>query len=123
MVVLIPMLTRRSFMFVLGGGLVPQPPARRVIRIAAERFTFTPSQVVVSVGEDVEFHLTSDDTAHGFRIVGAGVNVTIPKRGRKALVVPFQATEAGRYTFECSRMCGAGHTFMRGVLIVRERSK
>ena len=27
----------------------------------------------------------------------------------------------GRYVFECSRMCGAGHGFMRGTLIVRER--
>ena len=28
------------------------------------------------------------------------------------------ATTPGRYTFECTRMCGAGHNFMRGVLIV-----
>jgi heme/copper-type cytochrome/quinol oxidase subunit 2 len=24
---------------------------------------------------------------------------------------------AGRYTFECSQLCGAGHEFMRGVII------
>jgi heme/copper-type cytochrome/quinol oxidase subunit 2 len=25
--------------------------------------------------------------------------------------------KAGRYTFECSHLCGAGHEFMRGVII------
>lgn len=96
---------------------------RRVIRISAERFAFTPSEIVVEAGEDIEFRLSSDDTAHGFRIAGTGVNIVIPKRGRKDIAVPFQAPAPGRYTFECSRMCGAGHNFMRGVLVVREKKQ
>jgi cytochrome c oxidase subunit 2 len=92
----------------------------RVISITAERFSFTPSEIVVDAGEPIELRIKSDDTAHGFRIPGAGVNVVIPKRGRREAVVPFRAPEPGRYEFECSRMCGAGHNFMRGVLIVRD---
>lgn len=95
---------------------------RRVIRISAERFAFTPSEIVVAAGEEVELRLKSDDTAHGFRIVGTGVNVVIPKRGQDEMSVPLRVTEPGRYTFECSRMCGAGHNFMRGVLVVRDRT-
>ncbi|MBI4487223.1 MAG: cupredoxin domain-containing protein [Acidobacteria bacterium] len=95
---------------------------RRVIQISAERFSFRPSEIVVEAGEEVELRLTSDDTAHGFRIAGTGINVVIPKRGRNEIVVPFRAPEPGRYTFECSRMCGAGHNFMRGVLVVRDRA-
>ena len=95
---------------------------RRVIRISAERFSFTPSEIVLEPGEEVEFRLKSDDTSHGFRVVGQGVNVAIPKRGRDEITVNFKAPEPGRYTFECSRMCGAGHNFMRGVLVVRERA-
>lgn len=95
---------------------------RRVIRISAERFAFTPSEIVVDAGEEVELRLKSDDTAHGFRIAGTGVNVVIPKRGRDEIAVPFRAPESGRYTFECTRMCGAGHNFMRGVLVVRDRA-
>jgi len=94
--------------------------SRRVIRITAERFSFTPSQVVIETGEEVELRLKSDDTAHGFRIVGGGVSVTIPKRGHQELSVLFRPAMAGRYSFECTRMCGAGHNFMRGVLIVRD---
>ena len=95
---------------------------RRVVRVTAERFTFTPSEIVVETDEEVELRLRSDDTAHGFRIAGTTVNVTIPKRGRDELSIVFRAPAPGRYTFECTRMCGAGHNFMRGMLIVRDRT-
>jgi heme/copper-type cytochrome/quinol oxidase subunit 2 len=99
-----------------------QSPQRRVIHVAAERFAFTPSEIVVFAGEEIELRLKSDDTAHGFRITGTTVNVVIPKRGHDEIVVTFRAGEAGRYAFECTRMCGAGHHFMRGVLVVRNRA-
>jgi len=88
----------------------------RVIEIAAERFTFTPSEIRVKAGTRLEIRLESDDTAHGFHIVGTDVDIELPKRGRGAVSVTFQP-QAGRYTFECSRVCGAGHEFMRGVII------
>jgi cytochrome c oxidase subunit II len=100
-----------------------QTQARRVIRVTAERFTFTPSRIVVNPGDTIEFRLTSDDTAHGFRISGTDVNVVIPKRGMPETSVTMTAPAPGRYAFECTRMCGAGHNFMRGELIVRDPSK
>ena len=93
---------------------------RKVVRITAERFAYTPSQVKVKRGTVIEFRLKSDDTNHGFRIVGSETNVIIPKRGRGEATVTFRADHAGRYTFECSKMCGAGHNFMRGTLTVEE---
>ena len=93
---------------------------RRVVRVSAERFAFTPSEIVVDAGEEIELRVKSDDTAHGFRIAGTSVNVVIPKRGRGEISVPFRAPEPGRYLFECTRMCGAGHHFMRGELVVRD---
>lgn len=98
---------------------------RRVIKISAERFTFSPSRIELAVGEEVDVRLRSDDTSHGFRIVGADgvtVNVAIPKRGKGELSVPLRIDKPGTYRFECSRMCGAGHDFMRGEVIVKERS-
>jgi cytochrome c oxidase subunit 2 len=88
----------------------------RVIDIAAERFVFTPSEIRVKAGTRLEIRLQSDDTAHGFHIVGTEVDIELPKRGRGVATVNFQP-QAGRYTFECSRVCGAGHEFMRGVII------
>jgi cytochrome c oxidase subunit II len=94
-------------------------PSPRVVRITAERFVFTPSEVSVAPGTTIEFHLTSDDTAHGFRIIGQSVDLAIPKRGRGEVTASFTPPSEGTYIFECSRMCGAGHSFMRGVIRVR----
>jgi cytochrome c oxidase subunit II len=91
----------------------------QVIEISAERFSFNPSEIRVKAGTQLEIRLTSEDTMHGFRILGTDIDLELPKRGRGAASVMFQPT-AGRYTFECSRLCGAGHSFMRGVIIATE---
>lgn len=98
-------------------GAQAQPPPQ-VVEIDAERFAFTPSQVRVKADTPVEIRLRSDDTNHGFRILDTDVNVTIPKRGKGTATVTFTPPKAGRYVFECSKVCGAGHAFMRGTLIV-----
>jgi cytochrome c oxidase subunit II len=105
--------------------LQEQPPstAEQTVNLSAERFSFTPSQVKTRVGTTLTIRLTSDDTAHGFRIIGTNVNVEIPKRSRGVRTVTFTPDQAGRYTFECSRLCGAGHSFMRGVIVVEDGSE
>jgi cytochrome c oxidase subunit 2 len=120
------MATRFVLMIIAIAGLAMStgaaPAARqaspRVIEVIAERFEFWPSEIRVAEGEEVELRVRSDDTNHGFRLVGAGTNLLVPKRGKGYAVTRFTGTTPGRYTFECSRMCGAGHNFMRGVLIV-----
>ena len=91
----------------------------RVIRIVAERFTFVPSQIKLKLGEVVELRIRSLDTNHGFRIAEAGVNVVVPKRGGGEARILFRAKKKGRFAFECSKACGAGHTIMRGSIVVR----
>jgi heme/copper-type cytochrome/quinol oxidase subunit 2 len=99
-----------------------QTGSPRVIEITAERFEFWPSEISMNEGEEVELRVRSDDTIHGFRIIGTGVNLVVPKRGKGEAVGRFTGVRPGRYTFECSRMCGAGHNFMRGELVVRPAS-
>jgi len=91
----------------------------KIVRVSAERFAYTPSEIVVDKGTTIEFHLTSDDTNHGFRIVGTDVNATIPKRRRGETVVKYIADTEGTFVIECSRPCGAGHTAMRATLVVK----
>ena len=96
--------------------------APRVIHLVAERFVFTPSEISVEQGTVIELRITSDDTSHGFRLMGPGdIDVEIPKRGRGDVRVRFDAQVPGQYTFECSHVCGAGHNFMRGTLRVTPR--
>ena len=89
----------------------------QVVDVVVERFSFTPSEFRVHADMPVEIRLRSNDTDHGFRIVGTNVNVTIPKRGKGIATVIFQPPAAGKYVFECSKLCGAGHAFMRGQII------
>jgi cytochrome c oxidase subunit II len=95
---------------------------RRVVRIVAERFAFSPSQVDLGAGEEIELVVRSDDTSHGIHIAGTDVNSAIPKRGSGEIRIVVKFDEPGRYPFECSRMCGAGHDFMRGEFVVRART-
>ena len=106
-----------AFAGVAGSSLV-ETQERQVVRIVAERFSFTPSEVTVPVGTTLELRVRSQDTMHGFRIVGQGVDIAVPKRRQGEAVVIFEATEVGRYRFECSRLCGAGHNFMQGAIVV-----
>ncbi len=103
-------------------ALSGQQPAARVINIVAERFSFTPARITVEQGTTVELRITSEDTSHGFKLTGPDtIDVEIPKRGRGDRRVLFTASEPGTYTFECSRVCGAGHGFMRGAIQVKPR--
>ena len=100
-----------------GAAIAARQPKPQVVNISVERFSFTPSEFTVTAGQPVEIRLRSDDTDHGFRILGTDVNVTVPKRGKGAVTVMFEPPKPGRYTFECSKLCGAGQSFMRGTLI------
>ena len=91
----------------------------RVVTINAERFTYNPSRITVRQGQLVEFVLMSDDTDHGFKIPSAGIDVAIPPSGQGEVKVRFIAREKGRFVFECSRPCGAGHNLMRGYIEVK----
>lgn len=103
------------------GSAARGPEARgrqeaQVVEITAERFSFTPSEIRVKAGTRLEIRLRSEDTAHGFRIIGTDIDLELAKRGRGVKTVTFEPN-TGRYTFECSQLCGAGHEFMRGVII------
>jgi len=119
-------MTRRALLVALTGILTGSAGAStratrkqsaQLIEITVERFSFTPSEFRVKAGAPVEIRLRSDDTDHGFRILGTDINITMPKRGRGVATVMFQPPSPGRYVFECSKLCGAGHSFMRGTLI------
>jgi cytochrome c oxidase subunit 2 len=103
------------------GATVPPQDKPHVVEIDAERFSFTPSEFRVKAGTPIEFRLRSADTDHGFRIIGTDINVIIPKRGKGTATVTFVPPRPGRYVFECSKVCGAGHAFMRGTVIAEER--
>lgn len=119
---MVVLMQRRTFTLLFASAALAQEPAKkadRVITIVAERFSFNPSKIKLKQGETVEFVLMSDDTDHGFKIPSAGIDVAIPPGGRAEARVRFVAKEKGRFVFECSRPCGAGHNLMRGYIEVQ----
>ena len=104
--------------FLHGQSQTPEP---RIVDVTAERFSFSPSEIRATVGTTLRLRLRSEDTDHGFRILGTDVDLQIPKRGRGTVAVDFTPDRPGRFTFECSHVCGAGHSFMRGDLVVVDR--
>jgi cytochrome c oxidase subunit 2 len=106
---------------VRGDSAAGQDPKIPIVRVSVERFAFTPSEIRLQVGDEVELRFTSQDTVHGFRLVGTDTEIAIPKRGAGEASLVYKAAQAGRFVFECSRMCGAGHHFMRGEIVVRPR--
>jgi cytochrome c oxidase subunit 2 len=92
----------------------------QVVDVTAERFSFTPSEIRVKSGTRLQIRLSSEDTDHGFRIPDTDIDVRIPKRNRGTITVTFDAAKPGRYAFQCSHVCGAGHSFMRGEIVVTE---
>ena len=102
------------------GQTQPSVQAPKVVHLVAERFSFTPSEIRIPLGTPLELRLRSDDTNHGFRVRGTKINMILPKRGRGEVTVTFAPDKPGRYTFECTRLCGAGHNFMRGTIVVTE---
>ena len=101
-----------------GVGRAQDAPTQTV-DVLAERFSFSPSEIRTTVGTSLAIRLTSDDTAHGFRIVGTDVNVEIPKRSRGTAAVTFKPEKAGRYTVACLELCGLQHHRMIRELVVR----
>ena len=100
----------------VAAGLPPRTV--QVVEITAERFSFTPSEIHATAGVPLEIRLESEDTDHGFRIIGTKIDVRIPKRSKGQATVTFDPPAPGRYRFECSHVCGAGHSFMRGTIVV-----
>ena len=116
---LIATVTSVTAAVLVAGDIQTATAERRVVRVRAERFSFTPSEITMTVGETIELRVKSDDTTHGFHIKGTDTDIAVPKRGKGETTVVFTGTQAGRNEFECNRMCGAGHDFMRGVIVVK----
>jgi cytochrome c oxidase subunit 2 len=104
----------------LGGALVAvlghAQEGPRVIAVTAQRFSYTPNEIVVKRGEPVVLAFTSKDFTHGFTIPDLNLRADLPPG--KVTRVSFTPESAGTFDFLCDNFCGAGHEEMSGKLIV-----
>ncbi|MEK6826779.1 MAG: cytochrome c oxidase subunit II, partial [Nanoarchaeota archaeon] len=84
--------------------------------LTAKQWEFDPETITANKGDKVKLNIKSLDVTHGFAIPEFGVNSRL-ESGRTT-TVEFVADKTGTFTFFCSVQCGAGHSDMKGQLIV-----
>lgn len=90
----------------------------RVIKIVAQRFTYTPKEIILKKGEPVRLAFTSLDFIHGFNVPDLHIRADLPPG--KITTVHLTPDKAGTYDFICDNFCGAGHEDMGGRIIVKD---
>ncbi len=89
-------------------------PARRVIRVEASQFSYSPSVISVRQGDTVTIELMSKDVVHGLYVDGYGISVEADPGQTKTLT--FVANQPGSFRIRCNVICGSMHPFMIGKL-------
>ena len=86
------------------------------VKMTAERYRFTPEEVHVKAGTIVTLEVTALDGTHGIAMKDFGIDVSLPEK--HPVEVRFFASEKGEHSFSCSHLCGIGHFWMGGKIIV-----
>lgn len=93
-------------------------PAGQVttIPVVAQRFHYTPGEIVVKRGQTTVLAFTALDFVHGFKVPDLGLRVDLPPG--QITKVTLHPDKTGTYDFLCDNFCGAGHEEMNGKIIV-----
>jgi len=89
----------------------------RVIKIVAQRFSYTPNEIILKTGEPTRLEFTSLDFIHGLNIPDLKIRANLPPG--QVTVVHLTPQKAGVYGFLCDNFCGTGHEEMNGKIIVK----
>jgi cytochrome c oxidase subunit 2 len=90
----------------------------RVIKIVAQRFSFTPNELKLKKGENVRLEFTSLDFVHGFKVPDLNLRADLPPG--KITTLHLKPEKVGTFDFICDNFCGAGHEDMVGRIIVND---
>ncbi|MDJ0269182.1 MAG: cytochrome c oxidase subunit II [Aigarchaeota archaeon] len=112
--------------------LIEKPPEKGAMVIKVHGFQWgwkfiypngleTVNEVRVPRDEVIIFAVTSDDVFHKFQLIEFKIGVdAIPG---KVIWIWIKPADTGEYTIQCFELCGVGHAFMTGRLIVMEPSE
>ncbi|MCA9839565.1 MAG: c-type cytochrome [Trueperaceae bacterium] len=97
-------------------GVTALGPGKFQVAATAQAFSFTPSEIRLPVGAEVDFYLTSKDVLHGFQIENTNINVeTIPG---EISYLKYTFDKPGEYRLSCNEYCGISHQNMLGKIVV-----
>lgn len=84
--------------------------------VMSQVWSFTPREIVVPVGAEVDIYVTSSDLQHGFKITDTNVNMQIVPGQVSKLSFTFE--DIGEFPYICTEYCGSGHAAMFGTVKV-----
>jgi len=93
-------------------GCAASAAQETVIKIVAQRFRYTPNEIVLKKGQTAVLEFTALDFVHGFNIPDLKIRADLPPG--KVTTVRVKFDEAGAYDFLCDNFCGEGHEQMAG---------
>ena len=96
-----------------------QPPNRREFTITVRDYQFDPDRIEVMQDDLVKVTLRSEGDAHSFAIDEYRILKRIPAGG--STTFEFRADKPGTFAFYCGMTSTAGHSRMRGQLVVARR--
>jgi cytochrome c oxidase subunit II len=93
-------------------GSVVEPDGSVTVRALGQRYSFTPSCIVVPTNTPLTIRATSADVVHGILIEGTNVNtMLIPGY---ISVITAQFANPGEHLMPCQEFCSVGHEGMWG---------
>ena len=104
--------------FVTGEVIAKSHPHERIVKITAQRFSYSPGEIRLKKGEPVVLRITSLDFMHGFKVPDLDIRVDLPPG--KVTEVRLTPEKAGVYDFLCDNFCGSGHEEMNGRIVVTD---
>ena len=84
--------------------------------VVSQVWSFSPAELVVPVGAEVDIFVTSVDLQHGFKITDTNVNMQVVPGQVSRLSFTFD--EVGEFPYICHEYCGSGHAAMFGTVRV-----
>ena len=91
-------------------------PPNLIIRMVMKKWAIVPDRIVIPQGAHVELSIISTDVEHGIGVPGLYINQ--PVQPGETTTVRFLAKTPGTYPMDCSVLCGRGHDWMKGVIII-----
>ncbi|MCL6548924.1 MAG: hypothetical protein K6T30_08445 [Alicyclobacillus sp.] len=95
-----------------GGQTSQQIPSNAVhVHVTASNFQWTMDRTTFQAGVPIDFIVKSDESTHGFHLIGTNISDTITA-GQPPIHVVWTPPKPGQYTIQCDVFCGSGHANM-----------
>jgi cytochrome c oxidase subunit 2 len=102
-------------------GSVLEADGSVTLRGIGQRYSFTPSCLIVPAQTPITFRMTSTDVVHGFLVTGTNVNLMLVPGYISTIRTRFDAP--GERRMPCHEFCGTGHEGMWGRVRIIEKGE